>query len=261
MPLAPRRDRRRRLLRPRPTHPAHPGARLPGRGRRRGLPRRGGHRRRRLHARRLRQGRRRPRGARRRRDLGRDAVGPAPGAPGQDRQRGRRLRRRGDPRLRRPAGLTARAVDARHAQRDPDRGADRLRRRGPRPRVGRVPQARHGLLRRHGRRRGHAARSRTSLPPPDPNGPKGAVTGVVTDSDSGLPIEGVRVGFGGHASRPEFERLPRRRDRPDGRYTIENVPTGTYPKLAFFASAGYDPGVARNVADQPPTRRRPATSG
>ena len=132
-----------------------PGARLPGRGRRRGLPRRRGHRHRRLHARRLRQGRRRARGPRRRRDLGRDAVGPAPGAPGQDRQRGRRLRHRGDPRLRRHAGLAARAVDARHAQRDPDRGADRLRRRDPRPRVGRVPQARHGLLRRHGRRRGH----------------------------------------------------------------------------------------------------------
>ena len=57
---------------------------------------------------------------------------------------------------RRHAGLAARAVDARHAQRDPDRRADRLRRRGARPRVGRLPQARHGLLRRRGRRRGHA---------------------------------------------------------------------------------------------------------
>jgi len=85
------------------------------------------------------------------------------------------------------------------------------------------------------------------LPPPDPNGPKGTVTGVVTDSDSGLPIEGVRVGFGGHASRPEFEDYLADETGADGRYTIEDVPTGTYPKLAFFASAGYDPGVAANV--------------
>ena len=88
------------------------------------------------------------------------------------------------------------------------------------------------------------------LPPPDPNGPKGTVTGVVTDSDSGLPIEGVRVGFGGHASRPEFEDYLADETGADGRYTIEDVPTGTYPKLAFFASAGYDPGVAANVADR-----------
>jgi extracellular elastinolytic metalloproteinase len=85
------------------------------------------------------------------------------------------------------------------------------------------------------------------LPPPDPNGPKGAVTGLVTDSDTGLPLSGVRVGFGGHASRPEFDDYLADETGPDGRYTIESVPAGTYPKLAFFASAGYDPGVAGNV--------------
>ena len=99
------------------------------------------------------------------------------------------------------------------------------------------------------------------LPPPDPNGPKGTVTGVVTDSDSGLPIEGVRVGFGGHASRPEFDDYLADETDADGRYTIENVPTGTYPKLAFFASAGYDPGVAAQRRDRHRTRRRRATSG
>ena len=48
--------------------------------------------------------------------------------------------------------------------------------------------------------------------PPDPAGPKGTTTGVVTDSDSGLPLAGVRVGFGGHASRAGLRRLPRGRD-------------------------------------------------
>jgi hypothetical protein len=85
------------------------------------------------------------------------------------------------------------------------------------------------------------------LPPPDPNGPKGAVTGTVTDSDTGLPIAGVRVGFGGHASRPEFDDYLADETDAAGRYTIENVPTGNYPKLAFFASAGYNPGVAGDV--------------
>ena len=83
--------------------------------------------------------------------------------------------------------------------------------------------------------------------PPDPNGPKGSVTGVVTDSNSGLPIEGVLVAFGGHASRPDFDEFLADETDMSGRYTIENVPEGTYPKLAFTASAGYDAGVARNV--------------
>ena len=99
------------------------------------------------------------------------------------------------------------------------------------------------------------------LPPPDPNGPKGTVTGVVTDSDSGLPIEGVRVGFGGHASRPEFDDYLADETGADGRYTIEDVPTGTYPKLAFFALRGLRPGGRRERARSPPTRRRRATSG
>ena len=54
-----------------------PGARLPGRRRRRPPCPAAGRRARRLHLRRLRQDQRRARGPRRRRDLGRDAVGPA----------------------------------------------------------------------------------------------------------------------------------------------------------------------------------------
>ena len=93
--------------------------------------------------------------------------------------------------------------------------------------------------------------------PPDPNGPKGAVTGVVTNSDSGLPVAGVRVGFGGHASQPEFDEYLADDTDANGRYMIEGVPVGTYPKLAFFPSAGFDPETARNVEitqDQTTTR-------
>ena len=85
------------------------------------------------------------------------------------------------------------------------------------------------------------------------------MTGVVTDSDSGLPIAGVRVGFGGHASRPEFSEYFADETDASGRYTIENVPVGNYPKLAFFASAGYDPLVSPNVQITPDDTTR-ATS-
>ena len=74
----------------------------------------------------------------------------------------RGLRPRRDPRLRRHAAVAAGAVDARHAQRDPGRRAGRLRRRAARPRVGRVPQSRHGLLRRRRPTAATRSRSRTS---------------------------------------------------------------------------------------------------
>ena len=73
---AARRRVRRRGQRPDP----HPAARLPGRRPLGQVPWPAGRRPRRLHLRRLRPDRRRARGARRRRDLGRDAVGPAQGA-------------------------------------------------------------------------------------------------------------------------------------------------------------------------------------
>ena len=69
----------------------------------------------------------------------------------------------------------------------------------------------------------------------------------MTDSDSGLPIAGVRVGFGGQSRPGSRATSPTRRTR-SGRYTITNVPVVSYPKLAFFASAGYDPAAVRNVA-------------
>ena len=84
--------------------------------------------------------------------------------------------------------------------------------------------------------------------PPDPAGPKGTTTGVVTDSDSGLPLAGVRVGFGGHASQPDFDDYLADETDSRGRYTISDVPVGSYPKLAFFASAGYDTTILRDIS-------------
>ncbi len=83
--------------------------------------------------------------------------------------------------------------------------------------------------------------------PPDPNGAKGSITGVVTDGDTGLPVEGVLVGIGGLSSRPDLPGYLGDTTGADGRYTIADTPVGAYPKLAFKAAAGYDPAVANNV--------------
>jgi hypothetical protein len=83
--------------------------------------------------------------------------------------------------------------------------------------------------------------------PPDPNAPTGSVTGTVINADSGLPIAGVLVEFGGHASRPEFDEFFADTTDANGHYTISGVPVGTYPKLAFQPSAGFDQVISRNV--------------
>ena len=82
--------------------------------------------------------------------------------------------------------------------------------------------------------------------PPPPGGPTGTVTGVVTDADSGLPRAGLSVGLGGHTT-PNAEELLADTTDADGRYTITDVPVGTYPKLAVAPDAGFDPFVARNI--------------
>ena len=84
--------------------------------------------------------------------------------------------------------------------------------------------------------------------PPDADGPAGTVTGVVTDAGSGLPLQGVRAGLAGHTTARRWATTWPTSPTPQGRYTIEHVPAGTYPKLAFFGDAGYNPAVARNVA-------------
>ena len=84
------------------------------------------------------------------------------------------------------------------------------------------------------------------LPPPNPAGPKGTVTGVVTDPVSGLPVAGVRVGF----VRVGFGGAAPYADETDasGRYTIPNMPAGSYPTLTAFAAKGFSSEVVRDVA-------------
>ncbi|MEA2193227.1 MAG: extracellular elastinolytic metalloproteinase, partial [Solirubrobacteraceae bacterium] len=85
--------------------------------------------------------------------------------------------------------------------------------------------------------------------PPDPGGPTGTITGVVTNADTGLPLEGVGVSVGGHAANPDSSLAHELATTTgaDGRYTISDVPEGMYPKLAFAGSTGFLPVVARNV--------------
>jgi hypothetical protein len=72
---------------------------------------------------------------------------------------------------------------------------------------------------------------------PPPPTPFGKVLGKVVDQDTGKPIEGIRVGFGGHAS--GFPTDLAGLTKQNGLYEIKRIPVGTYPKL-FASGAGYD---------------------
>jgi 5-hydroxyisourate hydrolase-like protein (transthyretin family) len=74
--------------------------------------------------------------------------------------------------------------------------------------------------------------------PPNPNTPRGTLTGTVTDTDSGTPAAGIEVGFGGHAS--NFAGDYQTTTAANGRYTITGILPGTYAKV-FVRGAGYDP--------------------
>jgi hypothetical protein len=76
-----------------------------------------------------------------------------------------------------------------------------------------------------------------SMPPPA-NTPRGTLTGVVRDQDSGAPAVGVVVGFGGHAS--GFAGDYAATTDASGHYTISGIIPGTYAKV-FAQGAGYDP--------------------
>ena len=73
--------------------------------------------------------------------------------------------------------------------------------------------------------------------PPPAGTPTGTLTGRVTDQDSGAPIGGILVGFGGHASGfpGDFAALT----NSSGTYTITGIIPGTYAAL-FARGAGYD---------------------
>ncbi len=74
--------------------------------------------------------------------------------------------------------------------------------------------------------------------PPAANTPRGTLTGTVVDTDSGAPVSGVTVGFGGHASGFAGDYVATA--AADGTYAIEGILPGTYPKV-FVRGAGYDP--------------------
>jgi hypothetical protein len=76
--------------------------------------------------------------------------------------------------------------------------------------------------------------------PPAPNTPKGSLTGKVTNTDTGAPVTGAVVAFGGHNSgfAGDYAALT----DAAGNYTITGIFPGTYPKV-FSRGAGYDPVV------------------
>jgi hypothetical protein len=79
---------------------------------------------------------------------------------------------------------------------------------------------------------------------PPPPSPFGKLLGKVVDQDTGNPIAGIRVAFGGHSS--GFSSDLAGLTKQNGLYDIKRVPLGTYPKI-FASGAGYD------LVVQPPT--------
>jgi hypothetical protein len=101
--------------------------------------------------------------------------------------------------------------------------------------------------------------------PPAPGTPTGSLTGKVTDKDSGTPVAGAVVAFGGHASgfAGDFAAV----SGADGSYTISGILAGTYPKV-FSAGPGFDRVTATlsirsgtNTANWPLRRDWAAISG
>jgi extracellular elastinolytic metalloproteinase len=88
--------------------------------------------------------------------------------------------------------------------------------------------------------------------PPAPNTPRGTLTGKVTDQDTGAPVSGIEVAFGGHAS--GFGGDYQAASAADGSYTISGILPGTYADV-FAQGAGYDP-LVKTVSISSHTQRR-----
>jgi len=73
--------------------------------------------------------------------------------------------------------------------------------------------------------------------PPPAGTPTGSLSGKVTDQDTGTPIAGIAVGFGGHNS--GFPGDYAAVTDGSGNYSIVGILPGTYPSV-FAKGAGYD---------------------
>jgi len=80
---------------------------------------------------------------------------------------------------------------------------------------------------------------------PPPPTPFGKLLGKVVDQDTGKPIEGIRVAFGGHSS--GFASDLAGLTKQNGQYDIKRIPVATYPDV-FATGAGYDRVVLPTVA-------------
>lgn len=76
--------------------------------------------------------------------------------------------------------------------------------------------------------------------PPAASTPRGTLTGTVTDQDTGTPVSGLTVAFGGHAS--GFAGDYAATTAANGTYTISGILPGTYAKVTA-TGAGYDTEV------------------
>ncbi len=87
--------------------------------------------------------------------------------------------------------------------------------------------------------------------PPAPGSAKGSISGTVTDRDSGLPVAGVAVTFGGHSS--GFAGSYAAVSDAAGHYQIKNIFVGTYQKVAASGN-GFERQVQTvTVTRQPST--------
>jgi hypothetical protein len=83
--------------------------------------------------------------------------------------------------------------------------------------------------------------------PPAAGGAKGAISGAVTDAETGLPLSGVKVAFSGHATAPGFPEFLAGTTGATGSFSVTGVPVGTYPKFSF-EKPGFDRVVVPDVA-------------
>jgi extracellular elastinolytic metalloproteinase len=76
--------------------------------------------------------------------------------------------------------------------------------------------------------------------PPAPGSDTGTLVGTITDQDTGDPIEGAVVAFGGHASGFADDLVGT--SDANGNYEVDNIFFGDYPDV-FASAPGYDPLV------------------